>query len=138
MKRFWKDFCLRGMQYAWGGPVIVAIVWLCLQSAGAVTELTVNEAALGILSSTVMAFIAAGISVIYQQEKLPMPIAGLIQAAVLYVDYIGIYLLNGWLPVSKAGMFTLIFAAGFIAIWFAIYLSIRAKVKRMNHMLKQS
>ena len=98
MKKFLKDFCKRGMAFAWGGPVIMAIIWLCLQASGTVSELTVNQVALGIFSTTIMAFIAAGISVVYQMENLPKPFAVLIQASVLYIDYLGIYLLNGWLP----------------------------------------
>ena len=138
MKKFLRDFSKRGMAYAWGGPVIMAIVWLCLQAAGTVTELTVNQVVLGIFSTTVMAFIAAGISVVYQMENLPKPFAGLIQAAVLYIDYMGIYLLNGWLPADKIGIFTLIFVVIFAAIWFAIYIPIRIKVDKMNKILNKA
>ena len=137
MKKFWKNFCLRGIMFAWGGPVIMAIVWLCLQSAGTVSELTVNQVVLGIFSTTLMAFVASGISVVYQMENLPKPFAALIQASVLYIDYLGIYLLNGWVPTDKIGMFTLIFVAGFAVIWFSIYIPTRMKVAKMNKMLKQ-
>ena len=75
MKKFLKDFCVRGMAFAWSGPVIMAIVWLCLQAAGTVSELTVNQVVLGIFSTTIMAFVAAGISVVYQMENLPKPFA---------------------------------------------------------------
>ncbi|MBR6950352.1 MAG: hypothetical protein IKH56_01325 [Oscillospiraceae bacterium] len=37
--------------FAWGGPVIVAIVWACLKAADVIGSLTVNEAVLGILHS---------------------------------------------------------------------------------------
>lgn len=137
MKKFLKDFCVRGMAFAWSGPVIMAIVWLCLQAAGTVSELTVNQVALGIFSTTIMAFIAAGISVVYQMENLPKRFAALIQASVLYIDYMGIYLLNGWLPKDKIGMFTLIFVAAFAVIWLSIYIPIRIKVARMNRMIGQ-
>lgn len=83
-----------------------------------------------------MAFIAAGISIVYQIETLPKSMAALIQMAVLYVDYMGIYLLNGWLPVDKIGMFTLIFIAGFAVIWLIIYMSIRMKVNRINQKMQ--
>lgn len=115
----------------------MGIVLLCIQAAGTEVSLTVNQAALGIMTTTVMAFIAAGISVVYQMENLPKAFAGLIQAAVLYIDYLGIYLLNDWLPVSKVGMFTLIFVIGFAAIWFSIYIPIKLKVDKMNRLLKQ-
>lgn len=136
MKKHVIDFCKRGLVAAWGGPVIMAIVWLCLKAAGVVETLTVDQVVLGIISTTFMAFIAAGISIVYQIETLPKSMAALIQMAVLYVDYMGIYLLNGWLPVDKIGMFTLIFIAGFAVIWLIIYMSIRMKVNRINQKMQ--
>ena len=137
MKQHVKNFCVRGAMFAWGGPVILAIVWAALKAAGAVTSLTVNEAVLGIISTTVMAFIAAGVSIVYHIEKLPKAFATLIHMAVLYLDYLGFYLLNGWIPPDKIWVFTLIFAAGFAVIWLGIYLSIKRKVDKMNQMLEK-
>lgn len=138
MKKHVKKFCVRGFMFAWGGPVIVAIVWLALQSAGVITNLTVNEAALGIVSSAVMAFVAAGISIIYEIESLPKAFAGLIQMTVLYLDYLGCYLLNGWIPAYAIWLFTAIFVAGFIVIWLGIYIPIRMKVSKMNKLMNKS
>lgn len=135
MKKYVKDFIVRGAMFAWTGPVIVAIVWAALQRFGVVTMLTVNEVVLGIITSVVMAFVAAGVSIVYQIEKLPKAFAGLIQMSVLYIDYLGCYLINGWIPVDRIWLFTLIFAAIFAAIWFSIYIPIRLKVKKMNQML---
>jgi len=136
MKKHVMAFCKRGLIAAWGGPVIMAIVWLCLKSAGVVETLTVDQAVLGIISTTVMAFVAAGISIVYHIETLPKSMAALIQMAVLYIDYMGIYLLNGWLPVERIGAFTLIFIAAFAVIWLIIYLSIRMKVNRINQKMQ--
>lgn len=137
MKKFIKEFCVRGMMFAWGGPVIMAVVWLCLKASGVLSELSVGQAALGIFSTTLMAFVAAGISVVYQMENLPKPFAGLIQASVLYIDYLGIYLLNGWVPVNKIGVFTLIFVGAFVLIWSSIYVPNRIKVAKMNKMMRR-
>ena len=71
MKKHFRNFCVRGMTFAWTGPVILAVVWLCLERAGIVSMLTVNEAVLGIVSSAIMAFVAAGISIVYQIENIP-------------------------------------------------------------------
>ena len=136
MKKHVKAFCKRGLIAAWGGPVIMAIVWLCLKAAGVMETLTVDQVVLGIISTTVMAFIAAGISIVYQIETLPKSMAALIQMAALYIDYMGIYLLNGWLPVERIGTFTLIFIAAFAVIWLIIYLSIRMKVNRINQKMQ--
>ena len=136
MKKHVKNFCKRGLIAAWGGPVIMAIIWLCLKAAGVMETLTVDQVVLGMISTTVMAFIAAGISIVYQIETLPKSMAALIQMAVLYIDYMGIYLLNGWLPVERIGTFTLIFIAAFAVIWLIIYLSIRMKVNRINQKMQ--
>ena len=137
MKNYVKNFFVRGAMWAWGGPVILAIVWACLQIAGVVHELTVNEAVLGIITTTVMAFIAAGVSIVYQIENLPKAFAALIQMSVLYIDYLGFYLLNGWIPVNQIWMFTLIFVVAFALIWFLIYFFTRRKVERMNEMISK-
>ena len=132
MKKYVKQFCIRGLMWAWVGPFIMAIVWMALHGAGVITSLTVNQVVLGIFTMTVMAFIAAGISIVYQIETLPKAFAGLIQAAVLYIDYLGFYLINGWIPVNKIWIFTLIFVGCFTVIWFIIYITVKLKVDQMN------
>ncbi|MBR4623092.1 MAG: DUF3021 domain-containing protein [Clostridia bacterium] len=132
MKKYVKQFCIRGLMWAWVGPVIMAIVWMALHGAGVITSLTINQVVLGIFTMTVMAFIAAGISIVYQIETLPKAFAGLIQAAVLYIDYLGFYLINGWIPVNKIWIFTLIFVGCFTVLWFIIYITVKLKVDRMN------
>ena len=123
--------------FAWGGPFITAIVWFSIHATGKLETLTVTEAVLGIITTTVLAFIAAGISVIHQTENVPKAFAALIQAAVLYVDYLGFYLLNGWIPLERVWIFTVIFVAVFAIIWGIIYLSIKAKVDKMNRALHE-
>ena len=138
MKKFMKEFCKRGLMFAAGGPIITAIVWLCLQKAETISTLTVNEVVLAILSTSAMAFVAAGISVIHQTENVPKAFAALIQASVLYVDYLGFYLLNGWIPVGKIWIFTIIFVAVFAITWLIIFLSVKAKVDKMNRLLGEN
>ena len=84
--KYLKSFIMRGLTAAWGGPVILAIAYLILEKVGAIEALTVPQVVLAILSMTVMAFIAGGISIIYQVERLPMAIATIIHMAVLYAD----------------------------------------------------
>ena len=137
MRKYLKDFCFRGMMFAWGGPVILAIVWTFLHKAGVVSSLSVREVAVGILSMTIMAFIAAGISIVYQIENLPKAFAGLIQMSVLYADYLGFYLLNGWIPLNRVGAFTLIYVVIFAVVWSIIYFTVRRKVDKMNRMINK-
>lgn len=140
MKKHVIDFMHRGLLAAVGGPVILAIVYFCEQANGRMTTLTVNEVVLGILTSSLMAFVAAGVSVVYQIEKLPLMWASFIQAIVLYFDYLLIYLLNGWLKSEPRVIliFTLCFVAGYAVIWTMIYfLSIRPSINKMNRKLQE-
>ena len=137
MKNYVRSFFVRGAMWAWGGPVIMAVVWAYLQAVGVIHGLTVNEVVLGIITMTVMAFIAAGVSVVYKIENLPKAFAGLIQMSVLYNDYLGFYLVNGWIPANKIWIFTLIFVVVFVLIWLSIYFFVRRKVERMNEMINK-
>lgn len=134
MKQYIQEFIKRGLMAAWGGPVILAIIYICLDQSGAVTALTPREVAVGILSITFMAFIIAGISMIYTVEALPLPVAILIHAGVLYADYLLVYLLNRWIPRNgqAIGVFTVIFLAGYALVWLVIYLCIRRSTKKLN------
>ena len=136
MKKYVLEFVKRGLMAASGGPLILAIIYGVLEATKTVTVLTSGEACMGIVSITVMAFIAAGITMIYQVESLPLPMAILIHGGVLYLDYLMIYLLNSWLPGNAVGIFTIIFFAGFALVWLVIYLCIRKKTKRLNEKMK--
>ncbi len=51
---------------------------------------------------------------------------------VLYVDYLAIYLLNGWMPLKAIGFFTVGFLAIFAIVWAIIYLTIKISVNKQN------
>lgn len=137
MKKFWLEFIKRGSLFSWIGPVIVCIVWACLKGSGVVEMLNVNTVILAVISSMLMAFVAAGITAIHQMEQIPKGMAALIQMSVLYIDYLGIYLLNGWMPLNAVGIFTIIFVACFAIIWAIIYLTIRSSVKKLNSQINK-
>ena len=97
MKRVILDFLRRGSIACGLGPIILAIVYLILQKQAGVETLTVNQLCVGIFSLSALAFIAGGMNVIYQIERLPLMVAILIHGSILYVSYLATYLLNGWL-----------------------------------------
>lgn len=138
MKQHVLTFLKRGLMAASGGPVVLAIVYGILGHTGVIEGLSAGEVCLGILTVTLMAFIAAGITVVYTVERLPLVSAMLIHAGVLYLDYLIMYLLNSWIPrdLTGIGIFTAIFAVGYGLIWLVIYLSIRAKTDRLNRKLR--
>ena len=75
MKKFWKEFFLRGLIAASGGPIVLAIIYGILGAAGAAEAFSPREVCTGILTITLLAFIAAGMTAIYQMEQLPLPTA---------------------------------------------------------------
>ena len=97
MKKFVLEFLRRGFIAAGIGPIVLAIVYLILQQSADISTLTVHEVCIGILSLTTIAFIAGGMNAIYQVERLPLMTAILIHGVVLYIGYLGTYLLNDWL-----------------------------------------
>ena len=137
MKKFWESFFMRGVVAGWCGPIVLAIIYLCLGLSGVVQTLDVFQVVLGIVSSFVMAFVAAGISAVYQIEKLPLVWATLIQGGVLYIDYLGVYLLNGWLAdgIVPILIFTAIFIVGFVAIWLIVYFATKCATNKLNKKL---
>ena len=138
MKKHVKERLHRGLPCAAGGPLVLAIIYTILDAQGVAASLSPAEVSMAIISVTVMAFIAAGITMVYQIEQLPLPCAILIHGGVLYADYLLMYILNSWIPRNwqAIGIFTAIFAAGYALIWLVIYLTIRAKTERINKKLK--
>ena len=134
MKAFLKEFVKRGSMFCGGGPLIVAIIYMFLP----VETVGVSHIVTEILTSLLLAFIAAGISAIYTVEKIPYPTAGLIQGSVLLADYLTIYLINGWIPVTwlSITMFVTIFVAAFLTISLIIYHSIKVQIEKLNKQIK--
>lgn len=139
MKKFVLEFLRRGFIAAGVGPIVLAIVYLILQQSADVSTLTVHEVCIGILSLTALAFIAGGMNSIYQVERLPLMTAILIHGGVLYIGYLGTYLLNDWLDfgVMPIIVFTAVFVVGYIVIWAIIYSIIRRNTAKLNEMLKK-
>ena len=97
MKNIVKEFCRRGIAACGLGPIVLAVLYLILQYNGVVETLTVNEVCIGILSLSALAFVAGGMNVVYQIERLPLMVAISIHGGVLYVSYLATYLLIEWL-----------------------------------------
>ena len=123
MKKFVSEFIRRGLIAVGVGPVVFAVVYLILQQYAAIEVLTVNQICIGIFSLSALAFVAGGMNAIYQIERLPLMAAILIHGSVLYVGYLGTYLLNDWLDlgVIPIVVFTGIFVVGYVVIWAVIY-----------------
>ena len=134
MKRFIKEFLKRGLICAAGGPIIISAIYLILGYLGAVDTVSVTKIGVEILTATLMAFIAAGITAVYQIERISAFTAALIHGFALYIDYIIFYLINGWLKsnIEAIGIFTAAFVGGYAIIWLIIYLITKKEVKKLN------
>lgn len=137
MRKYVVEFLKRGMSFCFGGPLVLAIVYGILGLVGAVENFTVGEVVTGIFSSTLLAFIAAGVTVIYTIDKLSPFSAALIHGVVLYFDYILLYLFNGWLQSSLKPImiFTICFVLGYLIIWAIVFVVTRKCTKKLNESL---
>ena len=139
MKKTLLEFCRRGLLACGFGPLVLAAIYWILYSCGVIDELTVPQACLGITSLSVLAFIAGGMNILYQIERLPLTVAILIHGSVLYVTYLITYLINGWLKqgITPILVFSAIFAIGYLLIWITIFFVVKRDTTRLNEKLKQ-
>ena len=139
MKQHIQEFCRRGLMACGFGPLVLAILYLILQRSGAIDTLTVREVCLGIISLSALAFLAGGMNIVYQVERLPLPVAILLHGGVLYVAYLATYLINGWLEQGTGPLlvFSAIFVLGYLAVWAVIYVTTRRSTARLNKILQK-
>ena len=139
MRRIISEFCRRGLMACGLGPLVLAALYLILDHQGVIAALSVSEVCLGIVSLSALAFIAGGMNVLYQIERLPLMTAILIHGGVLYLSYLGTYLINGWLEwgTSPILVFSAIFVLGYLVIWAIIYSVTKRRTTKLNEKLKQ-
>ena len=140
MRQIVREFLRRGLVASGFGPIILAVLYLILQGRGAVQTLSVGEVCTGILSLWALAFLAGGMNVIYQVERLPLMVAVLLHGGVLYVGYLVTYLVNGWLEWGAGPIlvFSAIFGLGYLAVWAVIYSATKKKTAKLNEILRQN
>lgn len=139
MKGIVQDFFRRGFVALGFGPIVLAVLYLIIQRVSSIDTLSVNQVCLGIFSLSALAFIAGGMNVVYQIERLPLMLAIFIHGIVLYVSYLAVFLMNGWLEqgIEPFLIFSCIFVIGYLAIWVFIYYFTRRKTARLNEMLRK-
>ena len=138
MKKYVTEFFRRGAMACGIGSIILVILYLILQYQGMIETLTVDQVCVGIVSVSVLAFVAGGMNVLYQIERLPLMVAILIHGSVLYVSYLATYLVNDWLEWGTVPVlvFTGIFVLGYLLIWVIIYAATKRNTARINEILK--
>lgn len=138
MKSFVLDFLRRGVCAMGFGPIVLAVLYFILQSAGVVDTLSGTEVGIGILSLSLLALFAGGLNALYQIERLPLMLAVFIHGAVLYVCYLATYLVNSWLvwDITHLVVFSAIFVVGYVVIWIVVCLIMKRNTKRLNQALR--
>ena len=139
MKKFVLEVLRRGLAACGFGPIVLAVLYLILKRSAGLENLTVDEVCVGIVSLSALAFVAGGMNALYQIERLPLMLAILIHGGVLYIGYLGTYLINGWLEwgMTPVLVFTGIFVLGYLMIWMVIYFITKKNTNQVNAVLRE-
>ncbi|MBQ8600612.1 MAG: DUF3021 domain-containing protein [Clostridia bacterium] len=134
MNQYVKQFFHRGLLFGGFGPIVLGIVYAILQETVRGFSLTGREVLLAILSTYLLAFVQAGVSVFNQIDHWPLAKSMLCHFGSLYLTYSACYLINTWIPFAPQVLliFTAIFAAVYLIIWLTVYLIIKATGNRLN------
>ncbi len=138
MKKMMKDFCLRGLVAAGFGPIAYGIVILVIELCGVDTMQNGVVIFKAIISTYLMGFVCAGLSAIWQNERLGLGLAILIHGTSLYLLYLITYLVNGWILTKNILIFSIIFILGYLLVWLVIYLIEKVRAKKFNQQLMQN
>lgn len=138
MNKYLKAFLHRGLIFGGFGPIVLGIVYWALDTSLADFSLTGSQLLLGILSVYILAFVQAGVSVFNQIDHWSVPKSLLWHFGVLFVTYLGCYLLNDWIPFHRnvVLIFSGIFVAGYLVIWLTVYISTKLVSKKLNAKLQ--
>ena len=133
MKEYVIKFLHRGLIFGGLGCIVAGIIYFFI-SRSLDISFTGDEVLLAILSGYFLAFIHAGASVFNQIEEWSPAKSLFIHLGTLYLTYSFFYLINSWLPFEPMALliFTAAFVLLYLAVWGAVYLSIKAAAKRLG------
>ena len=139
MKKYILEFIHRGLTACGFGPIVLAIIYLILKQQGVIESLSISQVSREIFSLSALAFVAGGMNVVYQVERLPLMVAIFIHGIILYSSYLVTYLLNDWMEggVTPILVFTGVFLLSYLIIWVIIYSVIKRNTEKINRALKQ-
>ena len=138
MNRHLKTFLHRGLIFGGFGPIILGIVFFCIELSGTQLALDGGKVMLAIISTYILAFVHAGASVFNQIEAWPLTKSLLCHFSLLFAVYSLTYILNSWIPFEPLMLliFFLVFVTVYFAIWLTVYFSVKAHTKKLNSKLK--
>lgn len=138
MNKYLKEFLHRGLMFGGFGPIVCGIVFLILSKTLDDFSLGGTEVFLAIISTYVIAFVQAGVSVFNQIEEWSVMKSLFFHFTSLYIVYTLCYILNSWIPFEWGviAIFTAIFIVVYFIVWTVVYFFVKAASKKMNAKLK--
>ena len=137
MNKHLKNFLHRGLIFGGLGPIILGIIFLCIDLGGTDLNLGGGDVLLAIVSTYLIAFVQAGASVFNQIEEWPITKSLLCHFSSIFAVYSFAYIVHAWIPFEPLVLliFCLIFALIYFTVWITVYLCVRAHTKRLNSRL---
>ena len=138
MNKHLKNFLHRGLIFGGFGPIVLGIIFFCIELSGTQLGLGGGEVLMAIFSTYILAFVQSGASVFNQIEEWPITKSLLCHFSLLFAVYSLTYILNSWIPFEPLMLliFFLVFVAVYFAIWLTVYFSVKAHTKKLNSKLK--
>ncbi len=140
MKKYVKEFFVRGLMFGGFGPIILGIIYYVISVFNESMVFTGQEILQGIISVYLLAFVIAGASVFNQIEEWGLNKSIGIHFSTLYLAYSFCYLINSWIPfdLKVFGIFTGIFVAGYAIVWLIVSFCVRKTSRKLNDSLGQN
>ncbi len=137
MNYYVKEFIKRGLIFSGFGPIIVGIVYLCIEGSGVDLKLNASIVFLAIITTYIIAFVQAGSSVFNQIESWSKAKSLFFQMTSIYVVYMGGYLINNWIPfkIEVIIIFTCVYVTTYLTIWLTVYFITKNTSKKLNSKL---
>lgn len=138
MKEKIKNFILRGLLFSSGGPIIYGIIFLILDLSGVEVLSSGIDIFKGIITTFLLAFFSAGISIVWQNERLGLITQSFIHSITIYGCYLFTYLINNWIKKDSKTIigFSIIFVLIYLVIWLVVYLFQKHTANKLNQKLK--
>ena len=134
MNNYVKSFLHRGLIFGGLGPVILGIIFFCIDASLPDFSLSGKEVLIGIISTYLLAFIHAGASIFNQIERWSIAKSLLFHFLTLYIAYVFCYAVNSWIPFDPAVilLFSAIFVLSYFIVWLTVYLIVKRTQRSLN------
>ena len=137
MNKHLKNFLHRGLIFGGFGPIVLGIIFFCIELSGTQLGLGGGEVLMAIFSTYILAFVQAGASVFNQIEEWPLTKSLFCHFSLLFVVYSLAYVLNSWIPFEPVVLliFCLVFVLIYFTVWLTVYFCVKAHTKKLNERL---